>query len=52
MAISRWVVNSSPLIDRAEPVIRRLQDTGLHVSDQIVQRLLHEVGESPGGGAA
>jgi len=33
------------LIERAEPVIRRLRETGLYVSDELVQRLLAEVGE-------
>lgn len=33
------------LIDCAEPVIQRLLETGLYVSDEIVQRLLREVGE-------
>jgi len=33
------------LIGRAEPVIQRLRETGLYVSDEIVQRLLREVGE-------
>jgi predicted nucleic acid-binding protein len=33
------------LIERAAPVIQRLQETGLYVSDDIVQRLLREVGE-------
>lgn len=33
------------LIDRAEPAIRRLRETGLYASDELVQRLLREVGE-------
>jgi predicted nucleic acid-binding protein len=33
------------LIDRAEPVIRRLRETGLYVSDDLVRKLLLEVGE-------
>jgi predicted nucleic acid-binding protein len=33
------------LIDRAEPVIKRLRETGLYTSDELVQRLLREVGE-------
>jgi predicted nucleic acid-binding protein len=33
------------LIERAEPVVRRLRETGLYVSDELVQRLLREVGE-------
>jgi len=33
------------LIGRAEPVIQRLRETGLYASDEIVQRLLREVGE-------
>jgi predicted nucleic acid-binding protein len=33
------------LIDRAGPVIQRLRETGLYASDEIVQRLLREVGE-------
>lgn len=35
----------SGLIDRAEPVIRRLREVGLYASDDLVQRLLREVGE-------
>lgn len=35
------------LIDHAEPVIQKLRETGLYASDEIVQRLLREVGESP-----
>ena len=35
----------SGLIERAEPVIRRLRETGLYASDDLVQRLLREVGE-------
>jgi predicted nucleic acid-binding protein len=34
------------LIDEAGPIIQRLRDTGLYASDDIVQRLLREVGES------
>jgi predicted nucleic acid-binding protein len=33
------------LIDQAEPVVRRLQETGLYASDDLVRRLLREVGE-------
>jgi predicted nucleic acid-binding protein len=33
------------LIERAAPVIQRLRETGLYASDEIVQRLLREVGE-------
>ena len=33
------------LIDRAEPAIRRLREAGLYASDELVQRLLREVGE-------
>jgi predicted nucleic acid-binding protein len=33
------------LIDQAEPVVRRLRETGLYVSDELVRRLLREVGE-------
>lgn len=29
----------------AEPIIRRLRETGLYASDELVQRLLREVGE-------
>lgn len=35
----------SGLIDRAEPVIRRLRETGLYASEDLIQRLLREVGE-------
>ena len=35
------------LIDRAGPVVQRLRETGLYASDDIVHRLLREVGESP-----
>jgi predicted nucleic acid-binding protein len=35
------------LIDRTGPVVQRLRETGLYASDDIVQRLLREVGESP-----
>jgi predicted nucleic acid-binding protein len=34
------------LIGRAGPVVQRLRETGLYASDDIVQRLLREVGES------
>jgi predicted nucleic acid-binding protein len=33
------------LIERAGPIIQRLRETGLYASDEIVQRLLREVGE-------
>ena len=33
------------LIDRAEPVIKLLRETGLYTSDELMQRLLREVGE-------
>jgi hypothetical protein len=33
------------LIERAEPAIRRLRETGLYASDERVRRLLREVGE-------
>lgn len=33
------------LVDQAEPVIRRLRETGLYISDDLVRRLLAEVGE-------
>jgi len=33
------------LIDRAGPIIQKLRETGLYASDEIVQRLLREVGE-------
>jgi predicted nucleic acid-binding protein len=33
------------LIERAGPVVQRLRETGLYASDEIVQRLLREVGE-------
>jgi predicted nucleic acid-binding protein len=32
-------------IDHAEPVVKRLRETGLYVSDELVRRLLKEVGE-------
>ena len=32
-------------IERATPVIERLRESGLYVSEELVQRLLHEVGE-------
>lgn len=35
----------SRLIDLAEPVIRRLRETGLYASEDLIQRLLREVGE-------
>lgn len=40
----------SGLIGRAEPVIRRLRETGLYASDDLVQKLLREVGESTASG--
>lgn len=33
------------IIDRAGPIIQRLRQTGLYATDEIVQRLLREVGE-------
>ena len=33
------------LIDQAEPVVRRLRETGRYASDELVRRLLREVGE-------
>ncbi len=33
------------LIDQAEPVVRRLRETGLYASGELVRRLLKEVGE-------
>ena len=33
------------LIERAAPIVQRRRETGLYVSDDIVQRLLREVGE-------
>jgi hypothetical protein len=33
------------LIDRAAPVVRRLRASGLYASDDLIQRLLREVGE-------
>jgi len=33
------------LMEHAGPVVQRLQETGLYASDDIVQRLLREVGE-------
>lgn len=36
----------SGLIDQAAPVIQRLRETGLYVSDELVQKLLQEIGES------
>lgn len=36
---------ASGLIDRAEPIVRRLRETGLYASDELVRRLLQEVGE-------
>jgi len=38
------------LIGQAEPVIRRLRETGLYVSDDLVQKLLREVGENTASG--
>jgi predicted nucleic acid-binding protein len=38
------------LIGKAEPVIRRLRETGLYVSDDLVQKLLREVGEHTASG--
>ncbi|NEV62098.1 DUF3368 domain-containing protein [Thiorhodococcus minor] len=38
------------LIERAEPVIRRLRESGLYVSDDLVQKLLREVGEDMASG--
>ena len=32
-------------VDRAAPVIQRLRETGLYVSEDLVQRILREVGE-------
>ena len=32
------------LIDRAEPVIKLLRETGLYTSEELMQRLLIEVG--------
>jgi predicted nucleic acid-binding protein len=32
-------------IDQAEPVVKRLRETGLYVSDERVRRLLKEVGQ-------
>ena len=32
-------------IDQAEPVVKRLRETGLYVSDELVRQLLKEVGE-------
>ena len=33
------------LIDQAEPVLRRLRQSGLYASEELVRRLLKEVGE-------
>jgi len=33
------------LIDQAEPVVRRLRETGLYASDELIRRLVREVGE-------
>jgi len=33
------------LIERAGPVVQRLRESGLYVSDELVQQLLREVGE-------
>lgn len=33
------------LLDQAKPVVMRLQETGLYASDELVRRLLREVGE-------
>lgn len=33
------------LIERAGPVVQRLRESGLYVSDELVKRLLREVGE-------
>jgi predicted nucleic acid-binding protein len=33
------------LIERAGPVVQRLRESGLYASDELVQRLLREVGE-------
>jgi len=33
------------LLHQAEPVVRRLRETGLYASDELVRRLLREVGE-------
>jgi predicted nucleic acid-binding protein len=38
-------VKAMGLIDQAEPVVRRLRETGLYASDELVRRLLREVGE-------
>ena len=32
-------------IERAAPIIERLRETGLYVTDELVQRILREVGE-------
>ncbi len=34
------------LIERAEPLVTRLRQVGLYVTDELVQRLLREVGEA------
>jgi hypothetical protein len=41
------LAKAAGLIDRAGPVVQRLRQTGLYASDDIAQRLLREVGESP-----
>lgn len=46
--VGRAKVNG--LIEQAEPVIRRLRETGLYASDDLVQKLLREVGESSASG--
>ncbi|MGB4333617.1 MAG: DUF3368 domain-containing protein [Chromatiaceae bacterium] len=33
------------LIDRAAPLVRRLRESGLYASDELIERLLREVGE-------
>jgi predicted nucleic acid-binding protein len=33
------------LIDKAEPIVMRLREKGLYASEELVQRILHEVGE-------
>jgi len=46
--VGRAKVNG--LIEQAEPVIRRLRETGLYASENLVQKLLREVGESSASG--
>ena len=46
--VGRAKVNG--LIEKAAPVIRRLREAGLYVSDDLVQRLLQEVGEKSASG--